>query len=129
MPIPFLAKMHADPSAALQITGTILFPIRFILPGAAGKAVVCGNFFATHHVTAHKSCTLKRASSLKDVKVDTSVPSASSIEIEMLATDTAIIDQSNATERRLVTVKATYGAGDDVNDEYEYDIENLCKIT
>jgi hypothetical protein len=63
-----------------------------------------------------------------EVKDDTVLTPASSIEITLSAADNAIITQTNAIERRLVTVFATYGASDGVKDEYEYNVQNMRKV-
>ena len=65
----------------------------------------------------------------QEVRGDTALTPASSIEITLTDTDYAIIDQTNSVERRLVTIMASYGAGDDINDEYEHDLKNLRKKT
>ncbi len=54
-------------------------------------------------------------------------PPASSIEIEIDKTENAIQDQSNNSERRLVTVTGSYGAEDDIVEEFEYDVMNMTK--
>lgn len=66
----------------------------------------------------------------QEIKTDTDItPIASSVEIELTATDNAIIDQAKPYEKRLVTVKASYGADDKINEEYEYNVINLPKKT
>ena len=65
----------------------------------------------------------------KEVRAVTSLTPASSIEITLTPTDNSIISQSNALETRLVTIEASYGVDDEINDEYEYDVKNLRKVT
>lgn len=64
-----------------------------------------------------------------EVRTDTAIsPIASSVEITLTPDDTAIISASNNLEKRLVTVKAIYGADDGLNDNYRYDVINLAKV-
>ena len=63
------------------------------------------------------------------MRSSTPIPPASSVEITLHPDDTVIIDQENAYEKRLVTVEATYGADDAVNDEYIYYVKNLQKVS
>lgn len=66
----------------------------------------------------------------QEILGDTPIGSpASTVEITITATQNAIITQSNDFERRLVTVKATYGTGNAVNEEFEYYVKNLAKVT
>jgi len=65
----------------------------------------------------------------QEIRDDTALTPAASIEITLGAADNAIINQENTTERRLVTVTASYGADDELNDEYEYNVKNLRKKT
>ena len=64
----------------------------------------------------------------QEVKDDTALTPASSIEITLSAADNAIITQTNAIERRLVTVWATYAGSEGVKDEYEYNLQNMRKV-
>lgn len=63
----------------------------------------------------------------QEVKTDTSVTPASSVEIELTKTDNAIINQNNNSERRLVTVTGTYSADDAIVEEFEYNVKNMKK--
>lgn len=60
---------------------------------------------------------------------DTSLTPASSIEITITATQNAMQLAGNLRETRRVTVRATYGVGDSINDQYDYDILNLTGVT
>jgi hypothetical protein len=59
---------------------------------------------------------------------DTVIAAAAQIEIQLDATYNAIINAANKRERKRVTVKATYGAGDTLNDEFLYRVINLTKV-
>ena len=63
----------------------------------------------------------------QQVKDDTAVAAASSIEIELTKTDNAIISQLNNSEKRLVTVTGIYGGDDQIVNEYNYDLMNMKK--
>ncbi|MBI2801242.1 MAG: hypothetical protein HYX63_13355 [Gammaproteobacteria bacterium] len=59
------------------------------------------------------------------LRADTVVAPGTSIEITLNATDNSIVNATNARERRRVTLKASYGANDELNDQYEYYVQNL----
>lgn len=61
----------------------------------------------------------------QELRADTPLGAASSIEITLNASDNAIVNQANGRERRRVTVKSTYGIGDELNDQFEYYVQNL----
>lgn len=63
-----------------------------------------------------------------EVKDDTSLSPGTSVEITITATENAIISQSNALEKRVVTVIGSYGTGDAVKNEYQYWVKNLSKV-
>ena len=63
------------------------------------------------------------------IKGETAVLPAAQVEIIVVASENDIQDQSNARERRLVTVTAIYGADDEVNEEYVYIVKNLRQVT
>ena len=54
---------------------------------------------------------------------------ASSAEVTLTPDNNAILDSGNSYEKRRVTVKASYGASDGVNDEYDYRVKNLAKVS
>lgn len=65
-----------------------------------------------------------------EIIADTSFPSvASEIEITLPITATTIQDPLNDFERKLVTVTATYGGGEQVTGAYQFRVRNLSKIT
>ena len=64
----------------------------------------------------------------EEIKADTAVtPVASEVEITLKPSENIIIDQSNSTEKRLVTVTGTYGVDDAIVREYEYNLKNMRK--
>ena len=65
----------------------------------------------------------------QEVRADTDLTPAPSVEIHLDSNDNAIINQDKQTETRLVTVKATYGANDGINAPYKYNVRNLKKVT
>ena len=65
----------------------------------------------------------------QEIKGDTNVTPASSVEITITPNENRIIDPNNKYERRLVTVTATYNANDEVTAEYEYKVLNLRYIS
>ena len=65
----------------------------------------------------------------QEVRASTVIAAASSIEITLTTEDTAIINDENPFERRLVIVEATYGVNDAARSQYEFQIYNLKKVT
>lgn len=59
------------------------------------------------------------------LRADTAITPGTDVEITLNAADNAIINAASARERRRVTIKATYGANDELNDQYEYYVQNL----
>lgn len=55
-------------------------------------------------------------------------PAASQVEITLDATDNAMQSTGNLTERRRVTVTASYGVGDQVQEQYDYLVKNLSEV-
>lgn len=55
----------------------------------------------------------------------TGITPGASVEITLDADDNAVQVAANVREIRRVTVSATYGAGDEVNAQYDYEIVNL----
>jgi len=66
--------------------------------------------------------------SKQSVRASTSLTPAAQIEITLTPSDMAILNQANKIERKRVTVVASYGAGDGVNDEYDYQVDNLSGV-
>lgn len=62
------------------------------------------------------------------IKADSSLSPAASIEITLTATENSMQLTGNVLETRRVTVKATYGAGDTMNEQYDYQIRNLSGV-
>lgn len=58
---------------------------------------------------------------------DISVPPNGRVEIELPASMTRIISNSNRTETRVLAVEANYGTEDQVSDEHEIIVKNLYK--
>lgn len=54
---------------------------------------------------------------------------AASVEIEIDSSLNAMQDRSLVREKRVLSVKGTYGANDEVNDEFWYNVLNLKHIT
>lgn len=59
------------------------------------------------------------------VRGDTPLTPASTVEITLTPADMAILAAGSAYETKRVTVKAGYGAGDAVNDEYSLIVKAL----
>lgn len=57
-----------------------------------------------------------------------SLTAGTSVEITLSATDNAMQSQSNRRETKRVTVKASYGAGEAVNSQYDYQVANLSQV-
>ena len=64
------------------------------------------------------------AQSGAEVRADSAVAAASQIEIELTVADNTLLGAGDV-ETRVVTVTATYGADDEVSDNYFYDVKNL----
>jgi len=63
------------------------------------------------------------------VLADTPLTPAASIEIVITPAQNAIQQAANSNEHKRVTVKATYGAADAVNDQYDYLVRNLSGVS
>ena len=59
------------------------------------------------------------------IRAETALTPASSIEITLTPGDNAIVAAANVRETRRVTIKAAYGAADEIKDQYDYVVENL----
>ena len=64
-----------------------------------------------------------------EIKTDTALSVAASVEITLTPDDNAILDSGQSYEKRRVTIKASYGASDGVNEEYLYRVKNLAKVS
>lgn len=68
------------------------------------------------------------ATNQQQVRPATSVYAAASIEIQLDAGDTAILNPKRAYETRLVTVSATFSSGDECHDQFEVRVRNLGRL-
>lgn len=59
------------------------------------------------------------------IRASTPIAPSSSITIPITVLDTNIVAEANASERRRVTVTASYGAGESLTGEYDYVVRNL----
>ncbi len=60
------------------------------------------------------------------IKAETAIsPLSTTAEVEITASDNAIIDNTLPMEKKVVTVRAEYGAGKQVIDEFFYFVKNL----
>ena len=59
----------------------------------------------------------------------TVVSPASSVEITLTPSDSAIHDATQQFEEHVVTVEATFGSGDEANEEYTYHVKNLDYVS
>lgn len=59
------------------------------------------------------------------IKATTPLPVGASVEITLTKTDNRIVTAANVREQRRVTVVGAYGADDQVQHEYDYDVLNL----
>jgi len=64
----------------------------------------------------------------QEVRAETALVAGAEIEITLTTADTAIINDNNQFERRLVIVEATYGVDDAVRSQYEFQVYNLKKV-
>lgn len=55
----------------------------------------------------------------------TAMTAAAQVELAITSAQNAMRSEANANELRRVTVEGTYGAGDKVTGEYEYNVANL----
>lgn len=62
------------------------------------------------------------------IKTNVSVTPAASVLITLDAADSTIQNQANATEDKLLTVRAVYGTGDECNSEYAWQVINLVGV-
>lgn len=64
-----------------------------------------------------------------EILADTALTPADTVEIELTATQNRIITEGNKAERRRVTVSATYGADDELHEDYEYQVCDLAGVS
>lgn len=65
----------------------------------------------------------------QQVRANTSVAAANTVEITLNSADNTILNQVGGDEERRVTVTAIYGENDQITDEYIYQVQNLSKVT
>jgi hypothetical protein len=58
----------------------------------------------------------------------TTITPATSVEIQLTPAQNAILNPANSVEKKLVTVRAQYGAGEAQTDQFEYVVRNLAKV-
>ena len=63
------------------------------------------------------------------LRADGSVPAAASVVIALDDTDNTILNTEGKHEVRVVTVLATYGANDNLNKAFRYELVNLHVVT
>ena len=63
------------------------------------------------------------------MKEKTALSVAASVEIKLEPSVNAIVNPDKTYEIRRVTIEALYGASDGVNDEYDYRLKNLAKVS
>ena len=63
------------------------------------------------------------------IRAATSIDPASTVEIEVTSTDNRILNQSQSSENRRITVVASYGDDDKVTSEYVYRVQSLSGVT
>lgn len=62
------------------------------------------------------------------VRGDTSIVASGTVEIVLSPTDNAMVLPGNIVERRRVTVTGIYNAGDEITEEYVYELKNLFGV-
>jgi len=62
------------------------------------------------------------------VRADTALTPAASITVAVVPADTQILSSANSVEEKRLTVKATFGAGDNFNGEFVYYVKNLVGV-
>lgn len=62
------------------------------------------------------------------IKTNVAVTPAATVTITLDATDNTIQTATNQYEDKLLTVKATYAAGDECNSEYTWRVNNLSGV-
>jgi hypothetical protein len=62
------------------------------------------------------------------IKADIPVTPAASVTITLDSADQAIQNSANPYELKVLTIKSTYGVGDECNDEYVYRVKNLSGV-
>lgn len=94
---------------------------------AASTAYLTAAFAGKTGAAATPSSVSYRIDDLEsgtEVRGDTAVTPAASVEIELTAADNALLGTRDRETRR-VTVTAVYGAGDQVIDEYDYELKRV----
>lgn len=64
-----------------------------------------------------------------EILADTVLTPVDTVEIELTATQNRIVSAGNKAERRRVTVSATYGADDELHEDYEYQVVDVPGIS
>lgn len=65
----------------------------------------------------------------QEIRALTSVTAAAELELELTPADNRIVSTSNRRELRRVTVWAAFGAGQAHNDQFDYWVHNLTRVT
>jgi len=61
------------------------------------------------------------------IQAETALSVASTVTITLGPSRTVIVNEKNAQERRLVTIRAVYGDDDAIVEQFEYFVKNLSK--
>lgn len=64
-----------------------------------------------------------------EIRGETTIGSGASVEIVLSPSDNLIVNAARPEENRIVTISASYGVDDEINDEYEYQVLNLRFLT
>jgi hypothetical protein len=64
-----------------------------------------------------------------ELKAEAALTPAAQVEIDLDSDSTQIIDDAKSREAHTVLVKATYGAKDEVNGSFTFDVVNLKKLS
>lgn len=64
----------------------------------------------------------------EEVRGETTVQPANSVEITLSVSDNTLINDTNKREGRLVTIEATYGANEKQTGQFHYNIKPLAHI-
>lgn len=64
-----------------------------------------------------------------ELKAETALTPASTIEIAVPASVNEIVNERLAKETRRITIKASYGVDDKANAQFDYEVRNLGKVS
>lgn len=63
-----------------------------------------------------------------EIRAEQAITPGTQVTIDLTTSENAMVNEANAEERRRVTIRALYGAGDGINEQYDYVVKNLSQV-